>query len=374
MITYAPETIHNRVIWVPLGTLSYLHILREKSDILCFGTRTREKYLLHSGLFCITISSRLCAKTKIFFICSNSSFSECVRNSSFNRISIYTQPITNDINPDCSQRTSEGKCKYETTPVLLSGGDHTFSDSEFKQCKHSGYGGAIDQTNGGILTIKRCIFDTCSCTERGGAVSFRGAGTCIQEDNLYSYCSSTEYTGGFDSYEPSENVVHNHKRCRYLNSEANCYAHFDIQFSSDAVIESNMYIRGTSPGDIEWSSGTVVNYHAQGSIVHLNSLFLKGKAHNGGGLSFLSFNYYSNAEFFVKFCFFFDNHGTDNTAKEIYFDGNTSSNANKNKILHSFTATPGSTVYIQSNPSLGQDWLPSENILANKTIDYVVSM
>ena len=306
-------------------------------------------------LLCIFI--KLIERNNFSFNSSNSSFTECTRKRSLNNNSNNKKPKSNNINPQCSHYTTEGKCIYNTQSVTLSDGqEHTFTDSEFIRCHHSGCGGAIDQTGGGTLIIKRCVFDTCSCTDRGGAVSFRRVGTCIQEDNLYTHCTSTEYTGGFNSYEIWNNVVHNHKRCTYIDSQAPYYGHFCIEFAEDAVIESNIHIHGRSDGSLH--AGTVVNYQAQGAIVHSNSLFVDGKAYNSGGLSFLGEYTSGSASLSVKFCFFFNNYATDNSAKEIYFDGNTTSRACKDLIIHSFTSTPNSKVFVPSDNPQDQDWLP----------------
>ena len=181
-------------------------------------------------------------------------------------------------------------------------------------------------------------------------------------------CSAEYYTGAFDSFDSSKNPYHNLRRCKFINSYAkNYYAHTCIEYSSEIRVDSNIYIHRRSSEN--GGAGTVVNWRLQGSTVYSNSLFVDGNAYKSGGLSFPSFQFYSSAEFFVKSCFFLDNYGTDNTAKEIYFDGNTSSNANKNRILHSFTATIDSKVYIQSNPSKDQDWLIEDYIEITRDIE-----
>ena len=317
---------------------------------------------IHSNITLVytTLYSSVSVKTRFCFISSNSSFTECVRTYGISQIihSSNLKPTRNDINPECTEYTEEGKCLYEAQPVTLSGGEHTFSDSQFLRCHHSDCGGAIDQTGGGTLQIKRCLFDTCSCTQRGGAVSFRGAGTCIQEENLYAHCFSGNCSGAFSSFEFPERVTHNHKRCIYVNSEAKSYGHFCIEYSPDALIDSNIFIHGTSNSEEVYAIGTVVNYQGQGATVYSNCIFSSGKAYRSGGLSFLGVYTDGSATLSVQFCFFVNNNNTDGPSYDIHFDGNTSSNAREDLIIHSFSATPGSMVYIQNNPSQGQNWLP----------------
>ena len=238
------------------------------------------------------------------------------------------------------------------------GTEHDFRDSKFVRCFHSGSGGAIEQTNGGTLTITRCFFDTCSCTVRGGAVSFSGVGTCIQEENLYSHCSSTFCCGAFSSFEAQKEVVHKHKRCVYVHSQAPYYGHFCFEYSTDALIDSNIFIHTTSVGDAEWAIGTVVNYHEQGPIVYSNCIVSQGTALSSGGLSILGVYSSDAASLTVKFCFFINNFGTDNSAREIYFDTYLSDRATQDSIIHSVSATPGSSVFVQNKSPKDQEWLP----------------
>ena len=282
----------------------------------------------------------------------------CVRRYSSYRFTNEEQPSNGDINPDCPHYLTKDQCKYEKHTVLLSGGEHTFSDSEFIRCHHLKCGGAIDHTEGGTLIIKRCLFDRCSCTDRGGAVSFRGVGTCIQEDNLYTQCVSTNCSGAFSSFDPPNRVIHNHQRCRYVNSRAEHYAHICFEYSPDALIESNIFIQGTSTKDLAWASGTVVNYQEQGPIVYSNCLFSHGKAVRSGGLVFLGEQVPQTSTLTVKFCFFINNFDTNNGANEIYFDSNTGNKAHEELIIQSFSATPNSRVFVATYYPQQQDWLP----------------
>ena len=292
-------------------------------------------------------------------ISSNSSFSECVRkliNPSFK-----TLLSTNDIiNPRCPGYSTEGLCLYGTQTVALSdGGSYLFTDSKFKDCYNARYGGAIDQKNG-HLTILRCLFDSCSCGTKGGGVSFQSSGLCKQEDNLYVGCSSSQYSGAFDSWDTSLNPHHTQKRCVYIRSTAErAYAHYCIEYSPEIKINSNVYICGRAKSN-EYA-GAVVNWHPQGETVYSNCLFVDGQAYNSGGLSFMSVKQYTSATYSIQFCFFVKNYGTDNSAREIYFNQYTSQKAKQELIVHSFSATPGSTVYLEHSDQ-EKNWLPLTNI------------
>ena len=242
-------------------------------------------------------------------------------------------------------------------PTLPESGSFIFTDTDFIECKNPGsesYGGAIDCT-GGDLTIQRCSFAECSSGFRGGGTSFRSGGTCIQEDNLYLRCSAGSSSGGFDSWHTSKSPYHHHKRCKYIQSTSDTRPHIIIEYSPDVRIDSTIYIQGTSDGS-DWA-GTVVCFHANGPIIYSNCIFSHGNAFNSGGLSFLGSRTDTTATLTVKFCFFINNYDLNGKPREIYFNADTSCNAGEDLIIHSFSATPGSTVFIQNESPQDQYWL-----------------
>ena len=298
--------------------------------------------------------SGLTDNTKLSFTSSNSSFSECVRKHYSHR-TFYSNN-----NPSCDPlKVISGRCIYHTTGPTLSGsGPFIFTDTDFIECKvtdSSSYGGAIDCTSGD-LTIQRCSFIKCYVGYRGGAVSFRSDGLCIQEDNLYLQCSSGHASGAFDSFDPSKLPTHNHKRCRYIDTTSEHHAHFTIEYSTGALLYSNIYIHGRIT--LTSTSGTIVNYHEKGPIVYCNCLFADGNAYNGGVVSLLGVNSSPSASLEVKYCFFSNNHNSAGTTYEIYFDEYASPYASKELILHSFTCTSNSKVFVYNLSPQGQDWLP----------------
>ena len=301
-------------------------------------------------------------ESKFSLTSSNSSFKECARTYSFHYLVPKTLSSNDIVNYECPRYSADGKCLYgPNTVVVSSGGNYLFMDSEFVQCSNSGSGGAIDQDNG-HLTITRCLFDRCSCTVRGGAVSFRTSGNCIQEDNSFICCSAGA-SGALDSFHENARPVHTQRRCKYLCTRATYFGHGSIEYSPNTLIDSNSYVHGRSRANGDLWAGTVVNFHEQGPIVYTNCLFSDGKADNSGGLSFLGVNTINSATLTVKFCFFHSNYDSNRKPREIYFDGDTSSRANKDLIIHSFSATPGSTVFIQNKSPQDQDWLPQGTFL-----------
>ena len=290
------------------------------------------------------------------FTSSNSSFTECVR-----KISLL-QNITANDNPSCTGTIVNDRCIYTGQTLPLSQNSiYSFTNTDFNECKHHGsdsYGGAID-CKAGDLTIKQCSFTQCYAEYRAGAVSFRSNGKCIQEDNIYSSCSSDYWSGAFDSWEENKNPSHEQKRCKYIDSSAkNYYGHTCMEYATTIMIDSNIYIHGSSSGDGQ--AGTVVNHHVQTKATYSNCLFVNGDAYYSGGLSFLGATTSHTAVFTVKFCFFRNNYNnhTSNTPYEIYFNQYTSANVCKDDIIHSFTATPNSRVFASTKNPQSQNWLP----------------
>ena len=290
------------------------------------------------------------------FFSYNSSFTECIRRHS----SLHYHHPNND--PSCPpDKLISGRCTYQTKGPTLSGnGAFLFTDTDFKQCTHmdgSGDGGAIECA-GGDLTLQRCSFIQCSCSDRGGAVSFRSDGKCNQEESFYFSCSSSGVSGALDSFEVGRNPHHRHRRCTYISNSAGIYyGHICIEFSPEINVDSNIFIRGSSNEPGESWAGTVVQFTPSGTVSYSNCLFTEGKAPNSGGLGFLSWQEHTTATYSVTFCFFYNNYGTDGTAREIYFTSNTSDYARQDLIIHCFSATPNSKVYLQKT-NKDYNWLP----------------
>ena len=310
-----------------------------------------------------TVCSGLTEKTKLSFIASNSSFNECVRNFSYIKYNIFNQK--ND-NPSCpSSQITSGRCTYYATRPYLSGSvSFLFTDTDFIRCEVTGdecFGGAIDCTSGD-LTLQRCSFTKCYSEFRGGAVSFQGSGLCTQEDNLYAECWSDDSSGAFDSWDTSHNPHHSHTQCTYIKSNSTYYGHFAIEYSSDALIDSNIFICAYATGTDSWSAGNIVNFHPQGSIVYSNTLFCSGISINTGGVSFLGELKSDTTSLSVKFCFFVNNKNTVGPPYEIYFDEHTSCRAKRDLIIHSFSATSLTTVHIHNTNDADNNWLSQINI------------
>ena len=319
--------------------------------ILIYSSATHSTDTFY-GILC----SGLTDKTKLSFIASNSSFIECVmKHKSHSHNTYSSSSLSLKFNSLVSTHRDSSHHSPDDSKT------HMFIDTVFTFQEHSGSGGAIDQTNGGTLVIQRCIFDSCSCTVRGGAVSYRGDGYCIQKENLYFNCSCSAHSGAFDSsLEPSQ-THHIHTLCRYIDNHASYYSHSCIEFSPDAYMHSNIYIHGISNG--QGHAGTVVNYHSNGPIVYSNCVFFDGNAFNGGELSFMSFHSDWEATYSVKFCFFSNNYNTNRLPYEIYFDRNTSSYAQQELILHCFSTTQNSKVYLEGTSSPARDWLTSAMVI-----------
>ena len=282
--------------------------------------------------------------------------------------------FTNEDNPSCpSVHFHSGRCiYYQSRPSLSGSALFIFTDTDFIECEVYGddsYGGAIDCTAGDLI-IKRCSFMQCFCSNRGGAVSFRSSGLCTQEDNIYSSCSTDGWSASFDSWDIQKGPSHNHRRCKYLNSYTQAdYGHTCIEYSVGINIDSNIYIHGRTGGNTY--PGTVVHHHTKKPLLFSNCLFTDGQAQQSGGLSLLAGDNTNSAMLTVKFCFFFNNYGKDNTAREIYFDSTTTINAQKELIIHSFSATPNSKVFIQNETPQDKDWLYHAN--KNSTIKITYS-
>ena len=266
-------------------------------------------------------------------------------------------------NPSCPlDQFHSGRCiYYQYRPSLSGSSRYLLTDTDFLECEVYGdesYGGAVDCLEGD-LTVQRCSFVKCYSEYRAGALSFQSNGMCVQEDNCFYHCSSGAWGGAFDSYDSTKLSQHNQRQCRFFNNHSPYYAHFCIEFSPMITVDSNIYIHGRSDGADY--GGTVVNYHSHGPTVYYNCLFADGKASYTGALSFLAFTTHYDVSFIVKFCFFRNNFGIDNTVREIYFDQYMGIKADQSNIMHCISATPNSRVYVQNQSQKDKDWLLQTN-------------
>ena len=163
---------------------------------------------------CIIICSGLTEKTKLSFVSSNSSFTECVRKSypfifpihSYSNED-YTGPIP--YRTELSETSTFTSCTFNSEgpsggaiSFTGSGASLTVTDSLFNKCNATtGNGGAIYCHNCGKVSIQTSSLIECSALEYslGGGIFIEGASVLpeITTNNFIS-CTGGEDTGGVD--------------------------------------------------------------------------------------------------------------------------------------------------------------------------------
>ena len=144
------------------------------------------------------IFSGLTEKTKLSFISSNSSFSECVRKSTHSPYSSSSQS-TNA--PSCAASPYE-RCTFDSdNPIPSFSSSTVFNTSTFTGLTADDCGGAICFTSGNSLTLDQCIFNLCYTTDEfrdlngGGAILINCGSFFSAHSSTFISCSTLSFGG-----------------------------------------------------------------------------------------------------------------------------------------------------------------------------------
>ena len=290
------------------------------------------------NLFYSSIIYSLTEKTRLSFISSNSSFSECVR-----KVSSFYKSHTNAL-PDCSSDTfaRETPCQRTQVPVVYSTGTNIFKYVEFASCSSSTHGGAIKCT-GGTLEVLSSSFSLCSVSGyNGGAIYASSLSLFSIQNSVFSSC------GG--NYEADSggaitlNVITSPTVCESLfykcksneNSGAidmrNCGSN-----QKDIPIQCYLFIHCECMNGV-WPSAGVLEASGNNCVYFSSTLFSSCKSYDGGAL-FLGYPFYSN---YICFSFFTGNTATSTHGMEVFLRNN---NALINIFFHSFSTTSSNQIY-----------------------------
>ena len=266
----------------------------------------------------------LTGKTKLSIICSNSSFTACVRNHHHLH---YAYTIKNNKEtPTCSVNgTTRTKpiCNTSHPNKLTAKGSYLFTSCEWSSC-HAANGSAIYVSNSDIeLKVKICTFHSCEADIDGGGIYAQPADIVHVEHSFFHKCKSkgtgvndggggiwlysiateilvtstdfasctVEYDGGgvniwsSSSQRGNKNTVQN---CRYVN----CYG-------------NNVY-KSEGGGACSWSCDYDVGI--------TNTLFSHCSNYHGGGFkTMVKTNPIHNL---ITFCFFTHNSAYENCGND----------------------------------------------------------
>ena len=277
------------------------------------------------------ICSGLTDKTSLYFIATNSSFSECVRKRIAQNIFLHS--FSSSSNTDCTGQPYEG-CQFNADhPVLSLSSSTSFLSCTFTLLSSPYSGGAISFTSGNSLTISDCIFTSCTTSvdfdswEGGGAVCIK-SGSLTVSSSLFISCTTVSYAGGIFAH--SDCSAASVSFSTFINCEADHGSGLTTYYGPSSTTLSNKYIScyAYSVGGGLYHDGNSSDF-----ISLSDSLFTNNKANSdsdtsrGGG----AFEDYRKNAYTSKYSFSF-------------FTGNTAPNGVGNDISVILTALSGSPI------------------------------
>ena len=148
------------------------------------------------GILC----SGLTEKTKLTFVSSNSSFSECVR-SRFSFLSLT--PTSYFPNVNCYS-SPYSECQFDPSNPLVppSSSSASFISCTFNTLSSLTNGGAICFTSSHTLSVLNCSFALCSSliiydhTNGGGAIFSNAASLLSVTTSTFTHCTASQSCGG----------------------------------------------------------------------------------------------------------------------------------------------------------------------------------
>ena len=151
----------------------------------------------HSRHIVLTVfSSSVSEKIRIFFIFSNSSYSECVRKDTYNSLSNEAVTYTKCINDNGTISLCEGTIMATGKQTVSE--STTFTSCTFTSLSSTESGGAIScRVSNTKLSLFLCIFDHCSSTGEGGAIVVNGITELSVGSSTFFSCVGRHITGDY---------------------------------------------------------------------------------------------------------------------------------------------------------------------------------
>ena len=300
------------------------------------------------GVLC----SGLTDKTRISFISSNSSFSECVRKHIYHSSNLLSNACPATASDSLCEDQSFGSSGHQDPTHST-----TFSKCTFTGCSSTN-GGAVYVKGGSVsfLKIMSCTFSQCTATQdNAGAVYVHSISSFDVTDSSFLQCTCA----GTDMYKHGGGSIFiAHVTCLSVLSSAFINNYCGRDGAGISLEESNAptqqvilrcrFIKCVSIGESADGGGIHI-YENNRNLGLSNCLFSLCESNNNGGALFHHLKF-SETEHSICFCFFHQNKCTSANDVYLYPSGSTKT------IFHSFSST---TITPRIGPAGNDDnWLP----------------
>ena len=322
------------------------------------------------------ICSGLTDKTRLSFISSNSSFSECVRIHLLPKNYYFLH--NSECTPDSQKCWKSTSFNNDTKPVQPSSttAEYDFSFCEWDHCSSNGNGGGICcSMSGNTISLSNCAFNSCSASDLGGAVYLDEISEGSIKNCVFSFCSSTTRAGCI--YSQGSNTAL-YSQCSFIHGTTGddggasflwCVSSYqEFPITTDCRI---LFCQCTHDYESDPDGGGLV-YSSLSTITGVrNTLFVSNRANKDGGA--LYFPVWKDISFYpVTFCFFHNNYAPYGNDALIHFT-DAEDLQYERVFLHSFTTcTKDSLAMNNSAPEIipnPDNWLPHGIIYKGFYID-----
>ena len=284
--------------------------------------KQRERYLFVNSLLrsidvsCHIVSSGLTSQTKLSFISSNSSFSECVRQ----QIPAHHSPSSNIDQCTAATYASDTRCQRTGSHLPYSSGTHTFTNVDFKECSSSNdHGGAIKCTGSNTeLTVTGCTFKDCRVSNPS---VFSGGGICAESVKavstrscLFTHCYG--YNGGgmfiisISSTPEFSDCVFISCKVAYIGGGA--FVGQCTKTSSFVACNDCLFIKGTNVSATSnfWGGGLYLNIYKNDEVNSVSNILFTFNSATAQGGGFRIYEKEYGLDYSIRFCFFSGNYAS----------------------------------------------------------------
>ena len=282
------------------------------------SVRVPDQQILFYSILC----SGLTAKTKLFFLSSNSSFSECVRPSTgFHLFQQYKNENTPLCTINAIPATSD-QCKINQRNILSQNSAYKFTFCSFSHLAGGNTnGGAITftstvQKTSSSLEVSYTTFSDCSANE-GGAIHASTIQKITVTQSLFLRCSSSntaDNTGGgginIDNIKITLSISNNNFISCTAKASGGCICIRSCSANTKKIdaINSCRFINCHATDTLPDGAGVCV-WGTEELIGVMSSLFSLCSTSFGGALFYYLYNYRKSA-FPIRYCFLNANTGT----------------------------------------------------------------
>ena len=311
---------------------------------------------LQSIIFYGILCTGLTEKTKLSFMSSNSSFTECVRKHD-----IVTVSSSFLANSNCDGPTYLS-CTFTQVNLTSLYTSATFTSCVWTNCQSQNGGGIyLNVTSSSVtLSLNQSEFYSCTSSHRGGGIFVEGIGQLQVQYSLFHACvagAAADYGGGgIEIHDGGRPLIQETSflSCQSGSDGAGMGIWSSPFYHEACVLNSRFVGCHAAPFGNDNDGGSLIVWDAIAAICCSNILFVDSLSEYRGGASsyyiYSSAGHHSSIHLFI-FCFFKNNVARFRPGNDVYFHNWKPDQP----FLHCFSLTPTDRIYPNGKDD---NWLP----------------